>query len=593
MIGRLSEAAASILSHLNTEPSSKVPDPLSFREPSYPALRLWLKLGALAILFILAPWGWWAGITEDIDLSLWREEWTHLSFYLASVAISFAGICLVPFLLNGWLRIILSLILLTGFWFDQVVLDVAGHHLTLDTAETLVRESDMAVGAARTFAASVAKATFIATFLAFAFLLRPSKRQCVGLVGAIIPVVAFAMFFASSEIAKGKAVFFPSTFSVPTEFVWSIFFEAKAKDVSRDPVDYQGLVQPKIRKIIVVIDELIRGDYLGLNNSKYDNTPTLKSQLHITANYGVAVSTTNCSATSRYLMRIGLQKSAIPDLSGVAARLPTIWQYATNAGFKTVLIDTWRKFGTYHSYMNSREANQIDEFITLLDHPYYKRDVLAADKLVGLLKSDQKLFVYVNKFGAHQPYDEAFSPDLPYDPSSSVGRAELAPSRREAIRDYHKAVRASVDEFFKTVLPAVGDDTVLIYTSDHGELLYDGGYDRGHCTSDPKLVVVGEGLVPLFIATRSPDLLANFKAAASRSFNNASHFEIFPTLLELEGYSSSWVETMYGPGLLSVPSDRKRAFLVGDFETERIFWVGVKSPADKGLQGFEGSVLGN
>jgi glucan phosphoethanolaminetransferase (alkaline phosphatase superfamily) len=557
------------------------------------AARLWLKLGALAILFVLAPWAWWGSIAEDIDLSLWSEDWTHLSFYLASVAISFTGICLVPFLLNGWLRAILTLLFLIGFWLDQVVLGISGNHLTFDMAETLVRESDMAMGAARTFGASIIKASSVVGFLAFAFLVPPSKRQNVGYVAAILPLAAFPMFFASSQIARGKVASYPSTYSVPMELVWSALFKANAKDVSRDPVDYHGALQEKIKKIIVVIDEAARGDYLGLNNSRYDNTPALMSQAELIANYGVAVSIANCSHTSRYLMRIGLPKKEIPDLNGVADRLPTIWQYARDAGFKTVFVDTFRKFGSYHSYMNYREANQIDEFITLLDHPYYQRDISVADKLLDILKSDQKMFVYINKFGTHQPYDDSFPPDLAYDPpSSTIGRFSLSSPRREAIRDYHKALRASVDGFFEKILPALGDDTILIYTSDHGESLYEGGYDWGHCTSDSKVVAVGEGLVPLFVAARSPDLIAKFKAAAARSFNEASHFEIFPTLLELEGYPDNWVEGRYGPSLLNVPRDRKRAFLVGNFESERAVWVSVGSSVNEPPMALEEPVLG-
>ena len=374
----------------------------------YVVARLYIKLLALVLIFFLAPWAWWGSIAEDIDLSLWAEDWKHLGVYLAAIALSFTGICILPFLRNGWLRVPLTIVLLTGFGLDQVILGISGHHLTLDMSETLVRESDMVAGAVHTFTNAILKASLIWIVLLYAFLLSPARHHSLGSWVALIPIAAFPLLASSSQITQGKVASFPSTYSVPAELVWSAFKSSEAKDVARDSVNYGGVLRPEIKKIVVVIDEATRGDYLGLNNALYDNTPVLSKAAGIIANFGVAVASANCSHSSRYLMRIGLQKSQIPDLKGVADRLPTIWQYAAKAGFKTVFIDTFKKFGTYHSYMNYREASQIDEFITVLDHPYYQRDVGVADKLLDLLKRDEKMFIYVNKFGTHQPYDDFF-----------------------------------------------------------------------------------------------------------------------------------------------------------------------------------------
>jgi hypothetical protein len=110
--------------------------------------------------------------------------------------------------------------------------------------------------------------------------------------------------------------------------------------------------------------------------------------------YGVVISGTNCSASARLLLWVGLQKQQLPDVNQIWKRIPTIWQYARNAKFKTILIDTWNRFGTFHSYMNTEEALQIDEFITVLELPYYKRDPSAADKILEVFKRDEPMFIY-------------------------------------------------------------------------------------------------------------------------------------------------------------------------------------------------------
>jgi glucan phosphoethanolaminetransferase (alkaline phosphatase superfamily) len=103
-----------------------------------------------------------------------------------------------------------------------------------------------------------------------------------------------------------------------------------------------------------------------------------------------------------------------------------------------------------------------------------------------------------------------------YDPSPLVASLPLDQSRRESVRDYHRALRWSVDGFFEKVLPA---NTALIYTSDHGEALYEGGYDLGHCSTHP---YYGEVYVPLFAATGSSELQASLQAVAKRAYNGAS-----------------------------------------------------------------------
>lgn len=52
-------------------------------------------------------------------------------------------------------------------------------------------------------------------------------------------------------------------------------------------------------------------------------------------------------------------------------------------------------------------------------------------------------------------------------------------------------------------------------------------------------------------------------AAQAASYNRTSHFQVFPTLLDLAGYDEAWVRRQYGVSL-SEPPGTPPEFYVGD-----------------------------
>ena len=114
----------------------------------------------------------------------------------------------------------------------------------------------------------------------------------------------------------------------------------------RQAVQFKGALQPAFKKIVMIVDESVRGDYLGINKDQYDNTPFLHSASDVITNFGVGVASANCSGPSRMIMRLGLQPKHLPDLKSIWRQVPSIWQYAHEAGFKTVMIDGFRSLGS-------------------------------------------------------------------------------------------------------------------------------------------------------------------------------------------------------------------------------------------------------
>ena len=217
----------------------------------------------------------------------------------------------------------------------------------------------------------------------------------------------------------------------------------------------------------------------------------------------------------------------------------------------------------------------VDERFGVPLDPYWEADDRVADRIIEEVGRPGPLLMFVEKIGLHTPYQRNLPPAPEYVPGpGSVPNRNLDLARAENVKQYSIGIRQRVDKFFERLLPAIDRHGVLlIYTSDHGQALYDGGYDASNCSGP--YAVVGEGLVPLLAFAGDEGTRRLFQAAAERSFNRAAHSDIFPTLLWAMGFDVSLVKPQYPVGLLAVPNERKRRFFVFSPFGEDIHWVAV------------------
>jgi glucan phosphoethanolaminetransferase (alkaline phosphatase superfamily) len=298
----------------------------------------------------------------------------------------------------------------------------------------------------------------------------------------------------------------------------------------------------------MIMDESVRGDQLSLNNSESETTPFLKNETKL-INFGTAISGGNCSSVSRAIFRYGLRPHHLPDKWDEGSKAPLIWQFASKAGYHTFHIDGIAGPLQYHNGFTSKEASLIDTEIAVLDNPDYTRDNKIAERVISLLADDTAMFLLVDKHGLHFPYENR------YPPEEGDRRAKTT------LEHYSQGIRWSVDEFFRRLMARLNlSDTLMIYTSDHGQNFAGG---QTHCTVS-KHVSRDEALVPLFAATGDHRFEQRMRQAAQSGFNRMSHFEIFPTLLVAMGYDESWVKKAYGPSLLDGPAEGPRVFMVGN-----------------------------
>ena len=115
-----------------------------------------------------------------------------------------------------------------------------------------------------------------------------------------------------------------------------------------------------------------------------------------------------------------------------------------------MLIDAFSHGFQTHSFMTARELAFIDRTIPLPNSPPYILDQrIATELLPKLLASKRRMFIYINKYGSHFPYQQTHPPDFPGDGIKTHDNLE---DREELIASYQRALRWSVDEFFRALL---------------------------------------------------------------------------------------------------------------------------------------------
>jgi hypothetical protein len=244
---------------------------------------------------------------------------------------------------------------------------------------------------------------------------------------------------------------------------------------------------------------------------------------------GEAVSLGNCSAPANVALRAGVDvRRAGPQMD--LRKTPTIWGYAREAGYRTVLIDG-QAAGAPQNLLLAPERALIDELRPMAGDIDTDRAIAA--RLNRQLRSEERTFTFAVLRGVHFQYrDHVPAGTLPEDaPASAQYRAALAYSK---------------DRFFATLLGGVDrSEVAVVYTSDHGQNLAPGKLP--HCSEEP---VAAEYLVPL-VAFLPERLAARFENPSPRRHSLS---QVFPTTLEWMGYDAAAVQARYDADLTAPPA---------------------------------------
>jgi hypothetical protein len=476
---------------------------------------------------------------------------------------------LMAYIRQTLIRHVFALAMFVSAVFFDVYTRVTADYLTYSGFVSLVYSGGFIQEAAYQYRDALLRGVLSGLLLLFGIGLKPrhglavpnALRVAAPLCGVLL--LSAVLFLRAGEGARGLPIMY-----TPLAYLNLFAYEALHNTVGpREPVTLARTSQAVGHDIVLIIDESISGNYLDINApfGVHSNLKQARPGVDV-FNYGYAASIANCSADTNVTLRYGGTRA---DYMRINSTLPSIWQYAKKAGLRTVYIDAQRTAGNLQNLMTETEKKDIDQFVQFDQTSVRDRDMAAAAKLIELLNDDQPELVVINKVGAHFPvhdkYPDAFMayrPTLPRGQFTEVadtgerngfnGQPDDWVLYRNA---YKNTVLWNVGEFFARVF-AQGNlnNALLIYTSDHGQDLHERGNPglNTHCGGDP---VEEEGLVPLVVIQGSDLKTLDWSAQLATNKDRSSHYNIFPTLLQLMGYDLAGIEAVYGKPLNVATAD--------------------------------------
>ncbi|TEA63141.1 sulfatase-like hydrolase/transferase [Pseudomonas sp. CH235] len=491
-----------------------------------------------------------------------------LLFGAMFLTLTFA-LLLTAYIRQTFIRHLFALTLFISAVFFDVYTRVTADYLTYSSFVSLVYSGGFIQEAAYQYRGAIIHGLLNGLLLLFGIGLKPrhaipvpnALRIAAPLCGVLL--LSAVLFVRAGEGARGLPIMY-----TPLAYLNLFGYEALHNTVGpREPVTLARNGPAVGHDIVLIIDESISGNYLDINSpfGVHSNLKQVRPGVQI-FNYGYAASIANCSADTNITLRYGGTRA---DYMRINSTLPSIWQYAKKAGMRTVYIDAQRTGGNLQNLMNDAEKKDIDEFVQFDQTSVRDRDMAAAAKLIELLNDDKPELVLINKVGAHFPvhdkYPDAFMayrPTLPRGQFTEVadtgertgfnGQPDDWVLYRNA---YKNTVLWNVGEFFSRVFAQANlNNALLIYTSDHGQDLHERGNPglNTHCGGDP---VEEEGLVPLVVIQGDQLQTLDWSAQLAANKDRSSHYNIFPTLLQLMGYDLPGIEAVYGKPLSVATAD--------------------------------------
>jgi lipid A ethanolaminephosphotransferase len=212
--------------------------------------------------------------------------------------------------------------------------------------------------------------------------------------------------------------------------------------------------------------------------------------------------------------------------------------------------------------MTKYDLKYIDNFIQLKEH--YKHKSMPEEHVIletsKALKGSEKNFIFIVKHGSHFQWEDSYPKEEKYFlPTLESSDALSLKSKAKALNSYLNSVKYNVDLFFKHFLKEIDffsrDDSLIIYTADHGQSILEEGRTSTHC--DSTTPPLSQGIVPLLLFTSEKDSILrdiDFKV------NSYNHYQIFPTIQKLMGYDDIKAKTLFD----KVLGGQKQIFVSGD-----------------------------
>lgn len=407
---------------------------------------------------------------------------------------------------------------------------------------------------------------------------------------SILGIIGFRLFFKKIRINKRRYLLIPILVFIATNYIvylsnanrldYPIPYKiplllsyVQQKGIYSGDRDSLYLSAPKTsalaKHIIWIVDESVRADVFQINHFDQATTPFLYSIKDSILNYGIASSGAVCSDYSHIMLMSGLKRNQLPDEMGASRKQPTIFQYAELAGMQSNLLYVPGHEPVPKGYMTLNDFELIDhKFHTKKIYPdakTYELDHLSIDILDEIISKQESSFTYFLKYGCHFHYESTYPEQervfAPVEDINDWNRED----REALLNSYYNSIRWSVDHFLKELYERYqGQDVLIFYTSDHGQQLMEyPDIKLTHCVKHEAPSEMAQ--VPLFLMPLNNRIYQSLNSLyLPENRDLASHFNIFPTTLQLMGFDSLAIQNRYEPSLFVELDSTNQNFISGD-----------------------------
>lgn len=467
------------------------------------------------------------------------------------------------------IRYITLAVIFLSLSISYTYLDINGYGFRFSEARIMINEMHFAGEAFTTYSSAIYEAIMKSALIVFLFYLISEKFLTYKFSNRWLSFPLLSISSMSFLVIRSLDFYpFPVALKIPSTLVYtytnSLYFG------KRDSVTLEHS-KAISNKILFIVDESITSNKTSLNGFNIDSTPFLRSVKDKIYNYGDAVSGANCSSTSNFILQSGVLQENLPDIKQLSLRKANIFKYAKNAGYKTVYIDGQNpESNTYQNFMTKFDYQDIDIYYQIrAEKPNIERyniDLEGLDFITNLVQEHEKIFIYFNKYGSHFHYEGTYpKSETRFKPVLQSGTWNN--DKEKSINSYINSISWSCDHFLKECFGKLNNMGVTtVYTSDHGQNVLDTDSMVTHCKArDSDSYQANVPFIINFDRAENTELKRLLDENYLSNFNHVSHFNIFPTILLLEGYNKDEVYKNYGKSIFDdLGSQKDRYFFSGD-----------------------------
>ncbi|MFA5322022.1 MAG: sulfatase-like hydrolase/transferase [Smithella sp.] len=383
-------------------------------------------------------------------------------------------------------------------------------------------------------------------------------------------IVVFGVSLMATWFSSGSLNTLSTPYRIPSMLT---YMKATRYLGPRQPtfIPANGLTLQRIPHIVLIVDESVIGSELSINGYSRSTVPFLENHRDMYWNGGIASSGSTNTSDSNSMLLSGLRPEQLPDVKQRADKNPSIFQYAVQAGYPSLCLSAQHVRTILTRGLPAYSAERFS-YVERINSAH---DFDLIDTLRQQISNHDASFTYIVKRGNHFPYAARYPKDRgifrPTAPPEWVDDLALN------VNTYDNALRWNCDEFFARMtksLESTHKSIIVIYTSDHGEVLPGQAETRGAIRmphGHPHLppIVANVPLLVFGFGPKGADFLHRLQSNDTL-VNNCSHFQIFPTLLLSMGYPPGDIRRYYGDSLLdTLQTGRSRCFIAGGLNSVR------------------------